>query len=115
MLNYIKGTNDISYFLDSANGLHDGKIVSVQYNDQAIKITDDIIYRVPFNNKLTIRVLVTSIYNTIIEIEFENVLEWQVKCGQCEILDCSIFFNKQNLIVWYDDINLNDRQREPRI
>ena len=40
----------------------------------------------------------------MVEIEFENLLEWQIKDNQSDILDVSMFFNEKNLIVWMDDI-----------
>lgn len=51
--------------------------------------------------------MVTSICDTIVEIEFENLLEWQIKDNQFQITDTSIIFNKQNCIVWADDVYLN--------
>ena len=42
--------------------------------------------------------------DAVVEIEFENLLEWQIKDNQSDIFDVSVFFNKNNLIVWMDDI-----------
>ena len=46
----------------------------------------------------------TSICDAVVEIEFENLLEWQIKDNQSYIFDVSVFFNENNLIVWMDDI-----------
>ena len=46
----------------------------------------------------------TSIWDAVVEIEFENLLEWQIKDNQSDIFDVSVFFSENNLIVWMDDI-----------
>ena len=104
MFNIIKTKKDIENFLDKTNALHDGYIIGVQYVNGGITKLDYGHHFNPEQTKLTIQVLVTSIYDTIVELEFENLLEWQIKDNHSDILDVSVFFNEENLIVWMDDI-----------
>ena len=41
--------------------------------------------------------------DTTVEIEFEDVLKWQIKNDCSEILDITLFFN-EGFVVWADDI-----------
>ena len=104
MLHSIKSTNDIKDFLDKTNSLHDGYIVEVKYNNNGISKIKGGHYFEPAKTKLVLQILVTSIWDAVVEIEFENLLEWQIKDNQSDIFDVSVFFNKNNLIVWMDDI-----------
>ena len=61
-------------------------------------------YFEPAKTKVVFQILVTSICDAVVEIEFENLLEWQIKDNQSDIFDVSVFFNENNLIVWMDDI-----------
>lgn len=107
MFTSIKTTEDIKNFLDKTNSLHDGYIISVKYANNGIKKIENASYLNPEQTKLIIQIMVTSICDTIVEIEFENLLEWQIKDNQFEITDTSIIFNNQNCIVWADDVYLN--------
>ena len=57
----------------------------------------------PEQTKLVLQILVTSICDVVVEIVFENLLEWQVKDNQWDITDTSVIFNEQNWIIWLDD------------
>ena len=48
--------------------------------------------------------LVTSIFDAIVEIEFENLLEWQIRDNQWDITDSSIIFDENGSIIWLDDV-----------
>ena len=37
------------------------------------------------------------------EIEFENLSEWQIKDNQWDITDTTVMFDKQHRIIWSDD------------
>ena len=104
MLHSIKSTNDIKDFLDKTNSLHDGYVVEVRYNNDGISKIECGHYFEPSKTKLVLKILVTSICDAVVEIEFENILEWQIKGNHSDILDVSAFFNEKNLIVWMDDI-----------
>ena len=104
MFSIIKTKENVENFLDKTNALHDGYIISVQYTNGGVTKLD---YGYHFNHektKLIIQVLVTSIWDSIIEIEFENLLEWQIRDNQWDITDSSIIFDENGSIIWLDDV-----------
>ena len=103
MFNLIKTTEDIMCFLDKTNSLHDSYLIKVEYVNDGIAKIDTGHYFNPEKTKLILKILVTSIYDSVVEIEFENLLEWQIKDNQWEITDASVTFNEQRCIVWSDD------------
>ena len=104
MLYSIKNINDINDFLDKTNSLHDGYVVEVKYINNGISRIEGDLYFEPAKTKLVLQILVTSICDAVVEIEFENLLEWKIQGNKWEIFDVSVFFNKEKLIVWMDDI-----------
>ena len=107
MYNEIKTIKDIEFFLDKTNSLHDGYIINVHYANNGISIDGDTFYFNPEQTKLTLQILVTSICDTIIEIEFEYLKEWHIKDNQWEITDTTVFLDKDNWILWSDDVYVN--------
>lgn len=104
----IKSNKDVQFFLEKTNSLHDGYIIGVQYTNDAITNVDENGYFInPDAKKLVLRILVTSICNTVVEIEFDGTLEWQIKENQMDMTDTSILFSDQNHIVWSDDVFTN--------
>ena len=58
----IKSNEDIQFFLEKTNSLHDGYIVGVQYtNDVRTNVDENGDFINPEATKLMIRILVTSI------------------------------------------------------
>ncbi len=110
MYNSINTEKDIELFLEKSNSLHDGYIIGVQFVNEGIIKIEGGHYITPEKTRLWVKVLVTSIYDTVIEIEFENISEWQIKDNQWEITDTSVFFNEQNCIVWTGDVYINDKE-----
>ena len=107
MFNEIKTEKDIQYFLENTNSLHDGYIVGVQYtNDILTNVDENGYFTKPYATKLILKILVTSIWNTVVEIEFENLWEWQLLNDTyfSVILDTSISFNDKGYIIWADDV-----------
>ena len=104
MLHSIKSIKDINNFLEETNSLHDGYVVEVRYNNDGISKIEGGHYFEPSKTKLVLQILVTSICDAVVEIEFENLLEWQIKDDHADILGVSVFVNEENLIVWMDDI-----------
>jgi hypothetical protein len=106
MFNEVKTEKDIQYFLEKTNSLHDGYIVGVQYtNDILTNVDENGYFTNPDATKLIIRILVTSIFDTLVEIEFENLWKWQVLNDTYHyvILDTSVSFNEKGYIIWADD------------
>ena len=107
MFNEIKTEKDIQDFIDKTNSLHDGYIIGVQYtNDVHTNVDENGYFKNPDARKLILRILVTSIWDTVVEIEFESLWEWQVLSDTYfdVILDTSVSFNDKGYIVWADDI-----------
>lgn len=108
MFHEIKTQKDIEEFIERSNSLHDGYIIAVHYSNNGItKMNGGGYHFKPEKTKLSIQVLVTSIYDTIIEIEFENIQEWQIKDNQWEITDTAVLFDEKNRILWLDDEYIN--------
>lgn len=107
MFHTIKTKGDINNFLDKTNALHDGYVIGVQYTNSGISKTNGGHLFDPEQTKLIIKILVTSIYDAVIEIEFENLLEWQIRDNQFDITDTFVIFDEQNRIVWADDVYAN--------
>ena len=107
MYHEIKTIKDIQSFIDISNSLHDGYIINVQYANNGISIDGDTYCFNPEQTKLTLQILVTSICDTIIEIEFENLKEWQIKDNQWDITDTTVIFDKDNWILWSDDVYID--------
>ena len=107
MFNEIKTEKDIQDFIDKTNSLHDGYIIGVQYtNDVHTNVDENGYFTNPDATKLILRILVTSIWDTVVEIEFESLWKWQVLNDTCfdVILDTSVSFNDKGYIVWADDV-----------
>jgi len=108
MYKSIKGTEDIQDFLDKTNGLHDGYIIGVQYVNHGITHTGNKLRFDPKQTKLLLRILVTSLNDTIVEIEFEHLIDWQIKENAYGITETSIRFDEHGWIIWSDQDCLND-------
>ena len=101
----IKSSEDIELFIKKTKSLHDGYIIGVQYTNDAITDVDENGYFMnPDAKRLVLRILITSICDTIAEIEFDGTVEWQIIENQMEITDTSIIFNDKNFIVWSDNV-----------
>ena len=59
----------------------------------------------PEKTKLVLRVMVTSIYNTLIEIAFEGIKDFQIKNEEYGLLDSSISFSKDGFVTWCGDLS----------
>ena len=110
MFNEIKTSNDIQTFLEKTNYLHDGYIIDVKYAHHGISKIENGYYFEPDKTKLILQILVTSIWDAVVEIEFEGLFEWQIKDNQSDIFHTSVTFDEHNRIVWSDDtcIKLDD-------
>ena len=114
MQNYyaIKSQKDIDTFIEQSNGLHDGYVLSVQFHRSGIRRLDDgtLEFR-PGDSELTIRIMITSIWDTVIELHFSDVIEWQVADSEWEILGTSVSFFQSGLTVWTDGYTTDEATR----
>ena len=102
--NEIKTTDDIQAFLDQTNALHDGYIIAIKYTNPGITKTGNTHYFHPEQTGLTLQILVTSIWDTVVEIEFEHLWAWQIKDNQWEMISAAVAFDSLNRIVWSDGV-----------
>ena len=103
MFHEIKTSNDIQEFLEKTNLLHDGYFTSVQYTYDGITKTERGHRFEPWRTKMVLQILVTSIWDAVVEIEFEGLHEWQIKDDRGYIYETSVAFDDQHRIVWSDD------------
>ncbi len=107
MFNEIKTNKDIQDFLEKTNYLHDGYIIDVRYTHKGISKIENGHYFEPDKTKLILQILVTSIWDAVVEIEFESLFEWQIKDDQGDIFHTSVTFDEWNRIVWSDDVYIS--------
>ena len=103
----ISDEKDAAAFLAEVNGLHDGYVVSVDYQNHGYTWGNPM-YFDPEKTKLVLRVMVTSIHDTLIEMVFEGIKDLQIKNVHCELPDSSISFTKDGYVTW-----CGDRSTEP--
>ncbi len=107
----VSAKSDVESFINLTNGLHDGYIIGVQYEHNGHicgnpHLIDDT------HSNLTIRIMVTSTENSIVEIKFSSIKEWQIGCDNYEITDTSVFFKNDGDIIWTDDRSFNYYNRK---
>lgn len=122
MNNYtaIKNLADIDTFIKKTHALHDGYVIAVEYLNKGIKPTvlDSELYTgwgYEFNwalTRLKVRVLITSIQDAVLEMIFENVLEWKISEAQDDILEVGVGFDDKGFIIWTDDAGGMDSFKE---
>ena len=103
----IKSNEDINSFYDKTNALHDGYIIGVHFENNGISRTENGHSFNPEKTKLTLKILVTSIWDAIVEIEFENLMEWQIKDNQWDMTDTTVMFDESSWIIWSDDVYID--------
>ena len=108
MFKSIKTQKDIQEFLEATKRMHDGHVIGVQYANKGITRTGNTVYYHPEQTVLTLQILVTSIWDTAVEIEFEDLYEWQIK--ESTPLPYSIHETSvaiQGDIFWSNEIDAN--------
>ena len=98
----IKTEADAEAFIKETNGLHDGYVIDLQYKNDGIEIVDGGYDFYTDRSELRMKVLVTSIMDTIVEMIFSGVDEWRVCSGTQDILDSYISFPSDETIIWAD-------------
>ena len=114
MFNEIKTREDIEIFLDKTNALHDGYILGVQYANNGIYKIDHGHYFDIEKRKLVLQILVTSLWDAIVEIEFEGALEWQIKDEQMDMTNTAVLLDENGWITWIDDVYISMEEAKKR-
>ncbi len=98
--NLIQTEKDIAKFKKQTNCLHDGYILSAEYQNHGMMPHSD--FYDFTKTELKLRVCVTSIEDTVVEILFRDITEGQIKPGCYEILDSALAFLKDGRLLWAD-------------
>ena len=107
MFNEIKSSKDIQKFFEKTNWLHDGYIIGVQYTHDGISRKNgghSFDYK---QTKLVVKILVTSLWDAVVELEFKGICEWQIKDRCWDMTDTTILLDVQNCVLWLDDIYID--------
>lgn len=92
---------DANHFIKSVNDLHDGEITAVDYRFNGItKLPEGGHSYDPDMTELRITVLVTSIWDSVVELVFEALDGWQLKSDLMGIYGMLVEFNDQGEIIW---------------
>ena len=93
---------DAKAFIEAVNSLHDGEITDIRYRFNGItKLPEGGHMYAPDMTEMRITVLVTSIWDSVVELVFEALDDWQLGgySGSC-IYDILVDFNDQGFVVW---------------
>ena len=105
----IRTCADIERFQDISNGLHDGYITHVEYNNNGISAVEHGLHFDYTGLSLIIHVLVPSLpEHPMFEIAFRNIYEWQIKFFQfSDMKGFAILILENGTFLWADDISCN--------
>lgn len=98
----VKSKSDAECFLEQTNALHDGYVIRVRYEHRG-HTPGNPHYIDPSFTELSVRIMVTSIRDAVVELVFQNVSEWQIKDSQQDIIEASVSFTSDGNIIWTDD------------
>ena len=93
---------DAKSFVEAVNHLHDGEITAIDYRFTGItKLPEGGHMYAPDMTELRITVLVTSIWDSVVELVFEALDDWQLGgYSGSYIYDILVDFNDQGFVVW---------------
>lgn len=98
----VESKQDVACFLEQTNGLHDGYIISIQYEHYGHSGGNP--HRINHElSQLRIRIMVTSICDAVVEMVFQAALEWQIKDSTYDITDTFVSFTNDGNVIWADD------------
>ena len=93
---------DAKAFIQAVNSLHDGEITAINYQFNGItKLPEGGHMYEPDETELKITVLVTSIWDSVVELVFESLDDWQLggHSGSC-IYDILVDFSDRGFVIW---------------
>ena len=93
---------DAKNVVEAVNFLHDGEITAINYQFNGItKLPEGGHMYAPDMTELRITVLVTSIWDSVVELVFEALDDWQLggHSGSC-IYDILVDFNDRGFVIW---------------
>ena len=107
MFNEISSADDIKLFLEKTNMLHDGYILDAKYEFHGIEKIENKVWFCSGQDKVTLKIVVNSIFDAIVEIEFDKVSEWQINSRNREIFAAHVDFIEPDRIIWAAEFNEN--------
>ena len=93
---------DAQVFVEAVNHLHDGEITAISYQFNGItKLPEGGHMYAPDMTEMRITVLVTSIWDSVVELVFEALDDWQLggHSGSC-IYDILVDFSDRGFVIW---------------
>ena len=93
---------DAKAFIQAVNSLHDGEITDIRYQFNGItKLPEGGHMYAPDMTEMRITVLVTSIWDSVVELVFESLDDWQLGgCSGSCIYDVLVDFNDHGFVIW---------------
>ena len=93
---------DAKAFIEAVNHLHDGEITAMDYRFTGItKLPDGGHMYAPDMTELRITVLVTSIWDSVVELVFEALDDWQIGgYSGSSIYDILVGFSDKDFVIW---------------
>ena len=97
---------DAKAFIKAVNDLHDGEITDIRYRFNGItKLPEGGHMYEPDKTELHITVLVTSIWDSVVELVFEALDDWQI--GGCsrsgignDVYGILVDFSDEGFVIW---------------
>ena len=97
---------DAKSFVEAVNHLHDGEITAIDYRFTGItKLPEGGHMHAPDMTEMHITVLVTSIWDSVVELVFESLDDWQL--GSCsrsnigtDIYGILVDFSDRGFVIW---------------
>ena len=92
---------DAKAFIEAVNHLHDGEITAINYRfDGITKLPEGGHMHAPDMTEMRITVLVTSIWDSVVELVFEALDDWQLKSNQMGIYGTLVEWGDQGRVIW---------------
>lgn len=99
----IKTAEDVDIFLKETNFCHDGYIISAEYGNDGITPFGENGHSFDFERtKVSVRILVTSLWDSVVELQFEGIIDWQIKGVQSEIFHTAVALD--GFVTWTEDL-----------
>lgn len=97
---HIRTDQDVAFFLERTNSLHDGYIIGVQYEHRGHSKGNSH-WIDPKLSELRIQIMITSIDDAVVELVFHVLSDWQIRDGMSDIIDTSVSVG-DNEVIWTD-------------
>lgn len=97
---------DAKAFIEAVNSLHDGEMTDIRYRFNGItKLPEGGHMYEPDETELKITVLVTSIWDSVVELVFESLDDWQLGSYSKSNIGTDIYgilvdFDDKGFVVW---------------